>query len=178
LQVRGVLRAAKGHHQRGEIRAWADRETLQKLEVTGGVQLLDGIRWDRSLPADGGVAGVFEGVPIRGGLDPAALPQAGERIGPGTTAQVVRRDDATARAAGGGAQQLGLGRGELGQGFHGGSGLIEDAAIHALDDQEAKKKMMSRASRAHLVPFNLINYCLYDLHRLYAARNTFAGAWP
>ena len=43
-----------------------------------------------------------------------------------------------------------------------GSGLMDDAIIHALNDQEAKKKMMPTASTPRLLPFNLINCSLYD----------------
>jgi len=40
--------------------------------------------------------------------------------------------------------------------------LVDDASIHTLNDQEAKKKMMPTASNARLPPFNLINCNLYD----------------
>ena len=59
-----------------------------------------------------------------------------------------------------------------------GSGLMDDATIHALNDQEAKKKMMPTASNPRLPPFNLINCILCDLHRLYAAKTAAAGALP
>jgi hypothetical protein len=39
---------------------------------------------------------------------------------------------------------------------------VDDATIHALDDQEAKKKMMPTASNPRLPPSNLINCNLYD----------------
>jgi hypothetical protein len=39
---------------------------------------------------------------------------------------------------------------------------VDDATIHALDDQEAKKKMMPTASNPRLLPSNLINCYLYD----------------
>lgn len=39
---------------------------------------------------------------------------------------------------------------------------MDDAPIQALNDQEAKKKMMPTASNARLVPFNLINCNLCD----------------
>jgi hypothetical protein len=39
---------------------------------------------------------------------------------------------------------------------------VDDATIHALDDQEAKKRMMPMASNPRLLPFNLINCKLYD----------------
>ncbi len=35
--------------------------------------------------------------------------------------------------------------------------LMDDATIHALNDQEAKKKMMPTVSNPRLLPFNLIN---------------------
>jgi hypothetical protein len=57
-----------------------------------------------------------------------------------------------------------------------GAGLIDDATIHALNDQEAKKKMMPTASIPRLPPFNLINCNLYDSDRLYAIRTPAAGA--
>ncbi|MEH6540569.1 hypothetical protein LRM40_11895 [Ideonella dechloratans] len=55
---------------------------------------------------------------------------------------------------------------------------MDDATIHALNDQEAKKKMMPTASNPRLPPFNLINCILCDLHRLYAAKTAAAGALP
>jgi len=39
---------------------------------------------------------------------------------------------------------------------------VDDATIHALDDQEAKKKMMPTASNPRLLLYNLINCNLYD----------------
>jgi hypothetical protein len=39
---------------------------------------------------------------------------------------------------------------------------VDDATIHALNDQEAKKKMMPTALNSRLLPFNLINCNLYD----------------
>ena len=59
-----------------------------------------------------------------------------------------------------------------------GSGLIDDASIHALNDQAAKKKMMPTASNPRLVAFNLINCSLCDSNRLYAAPTAAAGALP
>jgi len=56
--------------------------------------------------------------------------------------------------------------------------LIDDATIHALNDQEAKKKMMPTASNPRLVAFNLINCSLCDSNRLYAAPTAAAGALP
>ncbi len=43
-----------------------------------------------------------------------------------------------------------------------GFGLIEGIPIHALNDQEAMKKMMPMASKASLLHFNLINCNFYD----------------
>jgi len=40
--------------------------------------------------------------------------------------------------------------------------LVDHATIHALNDQEAKKKMMPTASNPRLLPSNLINCNLYD----------------
>ena len=40
--------------------------------------------------------------------------------------------------------------------------LVDDATSRALDDQEAKKKMMPTASNPRLLPPNLINCNLYD----------------
>jgi hypothetical protein len=37
------------------------------------------------------------------------------------------------------------------------SGLMDDGTIHALNDEEAKKKIMLTASLPRLEPFNLIN---------------------
>jgi len=55
---------------------------------------------------------------------------------------------------------------------------VDHVTIHALNDQEAKKKMMPTASKARLLPFNLINCNLYDSNRLYAAQTLAAGALP
>ena len=95
--------------------------TLQELEVTGGCQFLDGIRRQRSLSTDGRDTGVSERVPIGGVPDPTAIQQTGERLGPGATTQIVGRDDASIGAARGSTQPQGLGGGQLGQGFLGGS---------------------------------------------------------
>lgn len=59
-----------------------------------------------------------------------------------------------------------------------GSVLIDDTPIHALSDQEAKKKMIPMASSPRLLPFNLINCNLYDCNRLYAIQTHAAGALP
>jgi len=40
--------------------------------------------------------------------------------------------------------------------------LGDDTTIHALNDQEAKKKIMPTTSLARLEPFNLINYNICD----------------
>jgi len=56
-----------------------------------------------------------------------------------------------------------------------GSGLIDDATIHAQNDQEAKKKMMPTASGARLALFNLINCNLCDANRLYDIRALASG---
>jgi hypothetical protein len=56
--------------------------------------------------------------------------------------------------------------------------LVDHATIHALNDQEAKKKMMPTASNPRLVAFNLINCSLCDSNRLYAAPTAAAGALP
>ncbi|MBS3958508.1 MAG: hypothetical protein KGZ52_03795 [Xanthomonadaceae bacterium] len=55
---------------------------------------------------------------------------------------------------------------------------MDDATIHALSDQEAKKKMIPTASNPRLLPSNLINCNLYDSNRLYAAPTAAAGALP
>ena len=54
--------------------------------------------------------------------------------------------------------------------------LVDDITIHALNDQEAKKKIMPTASFPRLEPFNLINCNLYDSNRLYAIRTPASGA--
>ena len=97
LQVRGALRAAQRHNQRGELGARADRDALQKLEVIDGVQFLDVIRRRRSMPDDG------------------RIDAGDERLGPGATAQVVGSVVASIRVAGGCAQQQGLGGVDLGR---------------------------------------------------------------
>jgi len=43
-----------------------------------------------------------------------------------------------------------------------GSELMDDNAIHALNDQEAKQKTTLWASGARRPPAKLINYVLYD----------------
>jgi len=43
-----------------------------------------------------------------------------------------------------------------------GSGLIDDATIHALNDQEAKRKIMLGASDARPPLAKLVNYTLCD----------------
>jgi len=53
---------------------------------------------------------------------------------------------------------------------------MDDATIHALSDQEAKKKMIPTASNPRLLPSNLINCNLYDSDRLYAIRTPATGA--
>lgn len=60
-----------------------------------------------------------------------------------------------------GAREIGVDGNGLG--VHRGAPWLEDhATIHALDDQEAKKKMMPTASNHRLLPSNLINCNLYD----------------
>ena len=59
-----------------------------------------------------------------------------------------------------------------------GSGLMDDAIIHALNKKKTKKKMKTTASTPRLLPFNLINCSLCDLNRLYAAPTAAAGALP
>ena len=62
-----------------------------------------------------------------------------------------------------GGSALWVGVGGSGLGVHRGAPwLVDDATIHALDDQEAKKKMMPTASNPRLLPSNLINCNLYD----------------
>ena len=74
-----------------------ERDALQKLELTDGVQIPDGVRRNRSLPADGRVD------------------VGDERLGPGAAAQVVGREVASIRMAGGCAQQQGLSGGNMGR---------------------------------------------------------------
>jgi len=59
-----------------------------------------------------------------------------------------------------------------------GSGLMDDATIHALNDKPAKRKIMLWASGARPPSDKLIHYVLYDRNRLYAARTDVAGVLP
>jgi hypothetical protein len=62
---------------------------------------------------------------------------------------------------GGGAGEIGVDGSGLGV-HRGAPWLVDDATIHALDDQEAKKMMMPTASNPRLLPSNLINCSLYN----------------
>ena len=75
---------------------------------------------------------------------------------------------------GGGAGEIGVE--SRGLGVHRGAPCwVDDATIHALNDQEAKKKIMPPASFPRREPFNLINCNLCDLNRLYAIQTPVAG---
>ena len=75
---------------------------------------------------------------------------------------------------GGGACEIGVDGSGLGV-HRGAPWLVDDATIHALNDQEAKKKMIPTASLPRLEPFNLINCNLCYSNRLYATRTPVSG---
>ena len=98
-----------------------EQDAFQAFGVLGGVQFLDRIQRRWALLTGCPVAGVRYGVPAFGGPDPTTLPQAGEHAGSGAGTQVFGRDDAPVHAASCGTQQQGVGGGQLGEGFNGGS---------------------------------------------------------